>query len=184
MSQAPVPPPVPHYGIAPRRKGLKAGVFGWFIFIAIALVLFMLLQNGSSHGTSIPLSDFQSLLRTDKVSELTVEGSRITGIFSMPQNIRGKSVLRFQTEIPKEAVSWQFTQWLLEQRGDAIVNVNNNSNLLLDILVPLIPWLLIFGFIWFFVFRQLRRGAQVPFAGYSQQPPPPPPFIPPAPPLP
>jgi hypothetical protein len=30
--------------------------------------------------------------------------------------------------------------------------------------VPLIPWLLIFGFIWFFVFRQLRmqgvRGQQ------------------------
>src|SRR5206468_2909364 len=27
------------------------------------------------------------------------------------------------------------------------------------ILVPLIPWLLIFGFIWFFVFRQLRNSA-------------------------
>jgi hypothetical protein len=32
-----------------------------------------------------------------------------------------------------------------------------NSNSLRDLLVPLIPWLLIFGFIWFFAFRQLRN---------------------------
>ena len=25
--------------------------------------------------------------------------------------------------------------------------------------VPLIPWLLIFGFVWFFIFRQLRNSA-------------------------
>src|SRR5437667_470076 len=29
----------------------------------------------------------------------------------------------------------------------------------MNILLPLIPWLLIFGFIWFFVFRQLRNSA-------------------------
>ena len=32
----------------------------------------------------------------------------------------------------------------------------NQSNLLMNILLPLVPWLLIFGFVWFFVFRQLR----------------------------
>src|SRR5207247_1206744 len=39
------------------------------------------------------------------------------------------------------------------------VKVENNTNLILQVLLPLIPWLLIFGFIWFFVFRQLRNSA-------------------------
>ena len=37
-----------------------------------------------------------------------------------------------------------------------------SNNLLLNILVPLIPWLLIFFFIWFFVFRVLRRAQTTP----------------------
>ena len=38
-------------------------------------------------------------------------------------------------------------------------HAENNQNLLSTILIPLIPWLLIFAFIWFFVFRQLRNSA-------------------------
>ena len=30
-------------------------------------------------------------------------------------------------------------------------------NILTDILMPLLPWLLIFGFIWFFIFRKVMR---------------------------
>src|SRR5688500_752925 len=34
------------------------------------------------------------------------------------------------------------------------------ESLFARVLVPLVPWLLIFGFIWFFVFRQLRKQYQ------------------------
>ena len=36
------------------------------------------------------------------------------------------------------------------------------QNWVYNILLPVIPWLLIFGFIWFFVFRQLRRSGAFP----------------------
>jgi cell division protease FtsH len=51
---------------------------------------------------------------------------------------------------------------ILDKRGNAQVSFRNNQNLLLNILVPLIPWLLIFGFIWFLRLppapQQRRRG--------------------------
>ena len=39
---------------------------------------------------------------------------------------------------------------------------------LMDFVVPLIPWLLIFVFIWFFVFRVTRRQSAV-NAGYMER---------------
>jgi cell division protease FtsH len=39
------------------------------------------------------------------------------------------------------------------------IKVENSGSILTNLIVPFIPWLLIFGFIWFFVFRQLRNSA-------------------------
>lgn len=70
----------------------------------------------------------------------------------------GSSSVTFSVTLPQGVTeSWAFVQWVLDNRRDAQVTVDNNSSLLVNILVPLIPWLLIFGFIWFFVFRVLRR---------------------------
>jgi ATP-dependent Zn protease len=49
-------------------------------------------------------------------------------------------------------------QWLMDHRQDAEVRVENNANPLVNLLLPLVPWLLIFLFIWYFVFRQLRNA--------------------------
>jgi len=34
------------------------------------------------------------------------------------------------------------------------------ANLLVDFIVPLVPWILIFGFLWFFVLRTQRRQSK------------------------
>jgi hypothetical protein len=80
----------------------------------------------------------------------------------------------FATELPAgTSGNWGFTQWLLENGQGAKITVNNQSNLIVNILLPLIPWLLIFFFIWFFVFRTLRRRTQLQQSA-------PPPMMPPA----
>jgi hypothetical protein len=53
---------------------------------------------------------------------------------------------------------WQFTNWLLNNAGDAGVGVRREDDFLPKFVMPLVPWLLVFLFIWFFVFRQLRRS--------------------------
>src|SRR4051812_44747626 len=190
MPQCPPQPPVPSYGVAERKPFFGKGLFGWILFIGIAVMLFMLLQKGQSQYANIALSDFQEKLQQDKVARVVIEGSTITGEFTVPETIRGMSIRSFRTQIPNESANWPFMEWLLRNRGNAVINVENNHNLLVNIIVPLIPWVLIFGFIWFFVFRQLRKQSQprIPFAGYPpsgyppgypppQYPPPPAPMV-------
>lgn len=48
------------------------------------------------------------------------------------------------------------------QRGSVASQPVQTSKSLSDVISPFIPWLVIFGFIWFFVYRQLRaRGRRI-----------------------
>ena len=136
------------------------GFFGWFLFIALAVMLFMLLNKNSTSYANVPLSEFVSRLETDHVRTLTIDGDKITGEFRELEVIGGDKIGKFQTPLPAGAQNtWELTKYVLDNRHGAQVNVENSPYLLLNIIVPLIPWLLIFGFIWFFVFRQLRNSA-------------------------
>jgi ATP-dependent Zn protease len=131
-------------------------------WVIAALVLMM--ASGEARAkyppmVEVPLSFFDQQLSAGNVKSVDVEHDRLTGEFIAPPTWNGQSIEVFRTVLPEGATSqWTFTEWLLANRRDAIVTVQSPS-LMLNILVPLIPWLLIFGFIWFFVFRQLR-GAQ------------------------
>jgi cell division protease FtsH len=137
------------------------GLFGWVLFIALAVMLFMLLNKNQTQYARIALSDFMTQLREDHVRELTIEGDKILGEFRdmQPVGEKGERVGKFQTELPTGSLNWDAVNAILSSRGSAKVSVENNSNVVLQFLLPLIPWLLIFGFIWFFVFRQLRNSA-------------------------
>jgi len=50
---------------------------------------------------------------------------------------------------------------LLENRHGAQIDVSNEQSLLTTIILPLVPWILIFGFIWLFVIRKLVKVRQV-----------------------
>src|SRR4051794_15051896 len=148
-------PPVGNGGLRMGR-----GLFGWVLFIALAVMLIMLLQKGSTQYANLALSDFWSQLEADHVAKATIEGDKITGELNSQYNIGGINVQKFQTALPAgSSSSWLVTSEILAKRGNAKVDVENSQNLLINIIVPLIPWLLIFGFIWFFVFRQLRNSA-------------------------
>jgi cell division protease FtsH len=138
------------------------GLFGWVLFIALAVMLFMLLNKSGAQYVSVSLSEITSRLKTDGVKELTIDGDKWIGEFRKPEAIgdKGENVTKFQTALPSNSsTDWSMTQWVLDNAKGAKVNIENSPNVLINILVPLIPWLLIFGFIWFFVFRQLRNSA-------------------------
>ena len=136
------------------------GVFGWALFIALAVLIFTLMNKSGASYTLIPLSDFQERLMAEKVSQVTIQRDTLTGQFRRPEiisSIGGAAVVQFRVTLPKEmGNNWGFIEWVLNNRGGTLVQVDQGSQLLVDILIPLIPWVLIFGFIWFFVFRQLR----------------------------
>jgi hypothetical protein len=164
MTQPQQPPPLPYasYGTtpAPPKASFGRGLFGWVLFIGVAVLMFILLQSPGRPRVELPLSDFDELLAEGEVTSVTVEGDRLVyDLRTARPDADGKLVRQFRTRLPPQmSGQWAFVQWLLDNRRGADVRIKNDQNLLLNILVPLIPWFLIFGFLWFFVFRQLRRA--------------------------
>jgi ATP-dependent Zn protease len=163
----PSPQPVINYASpGPTRppRSFAKGIFGWVLFIGLAVMVFIVLQGNRQPALEIPLSELTTELSNGNVREVVVDGDTLRGHFvKAPANRPSASTAgAFRIELPPTmSQSWSFMQWLLEHRMDAEVRVENNPNTLANLLLPLVPWVLIFGFIWFFVFRQLRKtGAQ------------------------
>jgi ATP-dependent Zn protease len=164
-SSAPVSaplPPAPQAVIdclpAPTHKSnRRQHLFGWVFFIGLAVVFFLLMTRSSRRYPEIPLSDFQTQLLRGQVSWLWIEGDGVRGqLKSVPA---GSTTTAFRTTLPPGMASnWQFVNWMLENSHGARIQVINSDNPLATVIVPLIPWLLIFGFLWFFVFRTLRQS--------------------------
>jgi len=150
-----------------RRTGMTKGglpfgrgLMGWVLFVALAIMLIILLNKNRGNYVQITLDEFLTRLKVDKVETLTIETDDLSGKFRNVEKIANHDVTLFRTPLPSGPAGWQnFTQYVYENRGTASINVDNQSSFLLQVIAPLIPWLLIFGFVWFFVFRQLRNSA-------------------------
>ena len=91
---------------------------------------------------------------------MSLDVDEITGKFAKKEQVAGQGIEAFKVILPPDLVSSpQFIFWLTGHSGEARVEYKSQNNYVINILLPLIPWLLIFGFIWFFVFRQLRNSA-------------------------
>lgn len=141
----------------PRRAGKR--LFGWFISIGLVLLIFMLFQSNGESRQMISLSEFRSQLWAHKISDVNIDADELTGHMTT----QAGATIAFRTQLPVGTSSnWAFTQWLLDNAGPAKIEVRNGTSTLMTILVPLLPWLLIFLGIWFFVFRKLRKLKQGP----------------------
>jgi ATP-dependent Zn protease len=135
-------------------------LLGWVIFIALAVMLFMLLNKKNAQYASVPISDVFRRLDSGGVRWITIDGDKLIGEFRVPQALgdQRQKMTRFQAAIPTgSGGEFNTMVYLVDHANGATVSVQNSPDLLINILVPLIPWVLIFGFIWFFVFRQLRH---------------------------
>src|SRR5215213_6690861 len=147
----------------PPAPGVRfgRGIFGWVLFILLAVMLFVLVQGKNRQTEKLNWNTFWTLLSNNQVRELTIEGDEITGeLRETFATTDGRKVNHFRTPVP-QGVSADYTllKDITATGGQTSIVVENSQNILIQVLVPLIPWLLIFLFIWFFVFRQLRNSA-------------------------
>src|SRR4051812_10856175 len=127
-------------------------VAGVAIVIAVGFVVLSNSRTASAAQPEAPLSFLQEQLSAGNVKAVDVEHDLLSVELADPRALGGATVKQFRTTLPEGTTSqWTFMEWLLANRRDAAVTVRNQNSLILNILVPLIPWLLIFGFIWFFV---------------------------------
>ena len=140
------------------------GLFGWVLFIGLAVMLFFVLNSKQKSQQDISMNELEIQAGNKNVAEMSIDGETIKGTLRLPMQI-GKStgpVTNFKCEVPAAQIAspW-YMQWVqdMSRQSSATLRAENNQNLLINLLLPLVPWLLIFGFIWFFVFRQLRNSA-------------------------
>ena len=149
----------------------RNGLFGWLVFIGLAVMLVILVQQLQEAGhrdpwsnsrTSSTIKDPQTGKETNKglIEAMKIENDEVSGKFHEPQTIDGAQGHSFSRPSSRPASSppARGSLWLLDHAGNAKVEAENGNSFLLQFVVPLIPWILIFGFIWFFVFRQLRSA--------------------------
>ncbi len=150
----------------PNNGGMRfgRGLFGWVLFIGLAVMLFIVLQSNKKNATEVSMSELETQAKNQNVAELVVDGEVVRGRFHKPIQVgTNGNVTQFRTDVPTPQISsdWymNWVQMLSRDSNNASLRAENNQNLLVNLLLPLVPWLLIFAFIWFFVFRQLRNSA-------------------------
>ncbi len=138
-----------------KRRG--RGLFGWVLFIGLVIMLLVVLQQNRANVASVSLNEFNQLLENGKLHEIELSDTEavatVPGGYATPSNQSRYD--RVRVALPTGlSGNWEFVQRLMEH---ADVRVDQGGNLLMNLLLPLVPWLLIFAFIWFFVFRHIRR---------------------------
>jgi cell division protease FtsH len=136
------------------------GLLGWLLFVAVAALLFVWLKQASPGPTNISLSDFYHEVNATNIEKMTIDETDVEGKFNTERVINNQKVSNFRVNIPPNMATWEFVKDLLKTTGTKTeIKAEPTNNILMNFILPFIPWLLILAFIWFFVFRQLRNSA-------------------------
>ncbi len=148
-------------GMPPAKFG-RGGGLSWLIFLGLALAMFALLGRSYPKATSLTIDQFYAKLEKGEIKELVIKNTVITGKLTTLTGQKAGSSADFEVSFPQRTLeSYEFLESLRIQalKTNTSIRVENSDNIFVQVLLPLVPWLLIFGFIWFFVFRQLRSSA-------------------------
>ncbi len=146
-------------GKRPGDPNLKMsrGVMSWLLFVMIALMLVVLLNHSMDPRTKITWSEFCGYVEDGSIESLVLRDRSIYGELTSSEGAPDGAGRRFEVPIRPNVVDFEFDKWLRTSLPDAEIKIEEDS-ILMAVLINLLPWLLIFAFIWFVVFRQLRNA--------------------------
>ncbi len=147
----------------PPRLKMSRGVASWMGFALIALIIVAVVSQGMNQQEPITISQFWKGVAAGEYSKITLRDDRIEGEYSDSAQGRpsGPSAnnefyvvynTTFRLPDVEEKVRAQCPE------GTQVEYKPSNQSMI-NMLMGIIPWLLIFAFIWFVVFRQLRSSA-------------------------
>ncbi len=148
-------------GNLPPMKFGRGGM-SWLIFLGLTLALVALLSKSYKKKTKLTITQFYTYLDNRQIESLTVKDGSVVGKLRSMTGQKPGSSPDFEVQFPRETThSPEFIEQIRTKcnETETPMDYQTSDNLFLQVLLPLIPWLLIFGFIWFFVFRQIRNSA-------------------------
>ncbi|MFQ5491997.1 MAG: ATP-dependent zinc metalloprotease FtsH, partial [Phycisphaerae bacterium] len=148
--------PTDNKGTGPNMK-MSRGLFSWLIFIGLALMLLVMLNGPARSAKRISIDEFYTHLDNGEIKELVLREEALTGTLNPTQGSPTESPQRFEVPYPPNAIDSEFIT-MLQRRSPQTQLTKEPRSIWVNVLINLLPWLLIFAFIWFFVFRQLRNA--------------------------
>lgn len=138
---------------------MSRGAFTWIVVLGLVLMLLVLFNRGNGAERELSINDFEAHLQNNDVKAITIQGTDSL-LVETNRDVGEPPASLFEVRWPNVTGEFlDFRDRLLEAQDNTIVLWDKRSNsLLMSIILPMIPWLLLFGLIWFFLFRQLRQS--------------------------
>ncbi|MCK4628523.1 MAG: ATP-dependent zinc metalloprotease FtsH, partial [Sedimentisphaerales bacterium] len=129
-------------------------MFGWLLIILFGVMMFSMMTDMGLHTEKIPYSEFEKRVQNGEVSEVTISGDHLTGEMK-DEAMVGKD--------PKEKKKFEVVLLSPEPKGltdllrkNGVLFKYEHPSTFVQILVSLLPWVLLIGIMYFFIFRQFR----------------------------
>jgi len=138
----------------PPNMRMSRSLLMWIMLVAMALLLFVVF-NSKQPGQALRLDEFETLYKQDKIDRDSVV-LRANGIYAELREPTGNypaGAVRVPISQPD-----QFYKNVLNDLTNGGWKDDANPSFWPTLLVGLLPWILIFGVIWFFLFRGLRSA--------------------------
>jgi len=141
----------------PNMKMPSRGVVSWMVFLALALLLVVMLTKGIQSPEKITINEFETLVRDRAIESLVIRDDMITGKRKASDRHPVDAARDFEVLYLPQAMDYEWLSGILEQLPDVDIERKPRSAWV-GLLIAMLPWLFIFLFIWFFVFRQIRAA--------------------------
>ena len=127
------------------------GLMGWFLFIGLVLMMVWLLNN--QKRSQIRISESEVYKHLGVIKTVEIDGDELNGTFMVPTNIgTNTAVVDFVCALsPGLSSQWDFHKTLLDSSPGIEVKVENSQGFWIQILAPVLPWVLLIVFLWFVI---------------------------------
>jgi cell division protease FtsH len=149
-------------GNDPRRPNqpppikVNRGMFTWLLLIGFGIVLIVFLSRGQTAATEVKYSDILNAAeKPEQIDEIVFKDDKIVMTYAKGANnpLGGGRVF---TPTSPEGRAIMMRE--LMDKARTKVRDDPGNNVFLTLMIQMLPWILIFGFIYFFVFRGLRNA--------------------------
>jgi cell division protease FtsH len=155
------PRPPRNDGNGPPRPPVRVsrGLFSWIIIVGLGLMLLLMLNRSLNNAFKLPISQFWVMIQSGDIASVIVKENSITGEFRKPPANATPDTKAYECEYLGVVQKIEDIRKDVERLSPKPVAFSSqvSNNLLMNIVLTVLPLLLVFGIIWFLLFRQLRQ---------------------------
>ncbi len=161
QNQQEQPPGRPKGLVPPPRMRMSRGVMSWIGFLLIAMMIALVVSQGYAPPKEITIDTFWKQAANNSFERIRISDDEITGEYrataqGQPQ---GQANRHFKVAYNTTGTLPEVEEKLRKLSPSTKIEYAPSSAPWMNMLIGIVPWILIFGFVYFMIFRHLRASA-------------------------